>query len=74
MLRALPVRQMVVLMKLLIMYEICSKNWLKQFIGYQGNPLRYKADIDGISGATISANSITSDIQDVHKYMRLYCG
>lgn len=51
-------------------YEICSKNWLKQFIGYQGNPLRYKADIDGISGATISANSITSDIQDVHKYMR----
>ena len=50
-------------------YEICGKNWLKQFIGYRGKPLRYKADIDGISGATISANSITSDIQDVHAYM-----
>lgn len=50
-------------------YEICGKNWLKQFIGYKGKPLRYKADIDGISGATISANSITSDIQEVHRYM-----
>ncbi|GEM_PF-677285 len=50
-------------------YEICGKNWLKQFIGYRGKPLQYKADIDGISGATISANSITSDIQDVHAYM-----
>lgn len=50
-------------------YEICGKNWLKQFIGYQGKPLRYKSDIDGISGATISANSITSDIQEVHTYM-----
>lgn len=50
-------------------YEICGKNWLKQFIGYQGSKLRYKSDIDGISGATISANSITSDIQDVHVYM-----
>ncbi len=50
-------------------YEICSKNWLKQFVGYQGKPLTYKADIDGISGATISAKSITSDIQSVHKYL-----
>lgn len=50
-------------------YEICSKNWLKQFVGYQGKPLKYKADIDGISGATISAKSITSDIQSVHKYL-----
>lgn len=50
-------------------YEICGRNWLKQFIGYQGRKLRYKSDIDGISGATISANSITSDIQEVHKYM-----
>ena len=50
-------------------YEICSKNWLKQFNGYQGQSLTYKADIDGISGATISAKSITSDIQAVHKYL-----
>ena len=50
-------------------YEICGKNWLKQFIGYQGKKLQYKSDIDGISGATISASSITSDIQDVYTYM-----
>ena len=50
-------------------YEICGKNWLKQFVGYKGEKLKYKLDIDGISGATISANSITSDIQEVHVYM-----
>ena len=50
-------------------YEICGKNWLKQFVGYKGEKLKYKLDIDGISGATISANSITSDIQEVHAYM-----
>ena len=50
-------------------YEICSKNWLKQFIGYEGEEIRYKKDIDGISGATISASSITSDIQEVHNYL-----
>lgn len=50
-------------------YEICGKNWLKQFIGYHGRALQYKSDIDGISGATISANSITSDIQNVYRYM-----
>lgn len=45
-------------------YEVSSKNWLKQFIGYKGENWAYGKDIDGISGATISANSITYDIQD----------
>ncbi len=51
-------------------YEINSKNWLKQFIGYQGEELNYGSDIDAISGATISANSITTDIQKVHSMLK----
>lgn len=45
--------------------EIGSKRWLKQFIGYSGGELRYKKDISAISGATISAKSITTDVQEV---------
>jgi len=44
-------------------YEVCSKNWLKQFIGYFGSEsLLVGKNVDGISGATISANAIASDI------------
>ncbi len=40
--------------------EIGSKRWLKQFIGKRGNDkLIYEKDIIAISGATISANSMT---------------
>ena len=44
-------------------YEITSKLWLKQFIGYEGKKLEYGTDIQAISGATVSAQSITDDIQ-----------
>jgi len=44
-------------------YEVCSKNWLKQFIGYFGKEsLLVGKNVDGISGATISANAIAMDI------------
>lgn len=40
--------------------EIGSKRWLKQFIGKtSSDSLKYGQDIDAISGATISANSMT---------------
>ena len=40
--------------------EIGSKRWLKQFIGKKGKDvLIYEKDIIAISGATISANSMT---------------
>ena len=40
--------------------EIGSKRWLKQFIGKNGeDTLVYEKDIIAISGATISANSMT---------------
>lgn len=43
-------------------YEITNKGWLKQFVGKKGCDLSYGKNIDAISGATISAGSITTDI------------
>jgi len=53
-------------------YEITSKGWLKQFKGYKGEQLKYGKDIDAISGATISANSLTLDIVAVHDLLSKY--
>ena len=44
--------------------EISSKRWLKQFVGKKtDNSLTYGQDIAGISGATISAKSITFQME-----------
>lgn len=43
-------------------YEICNRNWLKQFAGRNGTLLEYGANVDAISGATTSAFSITYDL------------
>lgn len=44
--------------------EICSKGWLKQFIGHSySNPLEVNKNIDAISGATISVYAITFDVE-----------
>ena len=46
--------------------QIGSQRWLKQFIGKKsGDPLAYGADIDAISGATISAKSMTKAVTEV---------
>ena len=46
--------------------EIGSKRWLRQFIGKKnGDPLKYERDIIAISGATISANSMTVAINNL---------
>ncbi len=50
--------------------EIASKKWLEQFVGYSSGELKYKKDISAISGATISANSITNDVQLVLNILR----
>ncbi len=42
---------------------ICQKKWLSQFIGYDGGELNLGKEIDAISGATFSAESIVMDIQ-----------
>lgn len=45
--------------------EITAKGWLKQFIGFDGKKeLRVGKEIDTVSGATISVNTITYDIAD----------
>lgn len=52
--------------------EIRSSKWLAQFIGYEGGPLIYGKDIQALTGATISAGSITSDIQILLGLMQSY--
>ncbi|MCB0402701.1 MAG: FMN-binding protein [Flavobacteriales bacterium] len=44
--------------------EIGSKRWLKQFEGKTDpKTIRFGDDVQGISGATISARSLTTDVQ-----------
>lgn len=50
-------------------YEICNKKWLKQFEGKPGCGLQYGKDIDGISGATYSASSLTRDVSHWCEYL-----
>ena len=42
---------------------ICQKKWLSQFNGYDGKELKLGKEIDAISGATFSAESLVEDIQ-----------
>lgn len=46
--------------------EISSKRWLKQFDGFsKADELKYGSDIKAISGATISAKSMTGAVNDL---------
>ncbi len=52
--------------------EVCGSGWLKQFMGYHGEKkLEYGKNIDAISGATISANAITYNVQEAVRYLEL---
>ena len=48
---------------------ICHKKWLGQFEGYEGGELILGREIDAISGASISAQSMVEDIQRCHDLM-----
>jgi len=50
-------------------YEITARSWLKQFIGKRGGGLRVDKEIDGISGATVSVNSIVNEINVQQDYV-----
>lgn len=53
--------------------EVTAKSWLKQFLGYNGTKkLVVGKNIDGISGATISTNALTTNIQEVMKQLQQY--
>ena len=49
-------------------YEIAARWFLKQFFEKKaGEKMSYNYDIDGISGATVSAKSVTNDIKKTSK-------
>lgn len=51
--------------------EIGSSRWLKQFYGKKSaDQMKFGQDIQGISGATISARSLTVDVQEVTNYLQ----
>lgn len=50
-------------------YEITARSWLKQFIGKQGGTLKVDQEIDAISGATVSVNSIVNEINAQQHYV-----
>ena len=51
--------------------EICSKDWLANFINISTNTFpEYNRRIDGISGATISVNSIKRDVFKVSNILK----
>jgi len=53
-------------------HEVGGRGWLKQFIGYEGDDkLELGKNIDSISGATISANAITYNVQESSRYLEL---
>jgi len=46
-------------------HEVTAEGWLKQFVGHSANTnLEVGKNIDSISGATISVNGITKDIEE----------
>ncbi len=48
-------------------HAVCARSWLKQFYSYKGDKqLHVGKNIDAISGATISSNAFTIDIQKVY--------
>lgn len=51
--------------------EICSKKWLKQFTAIDTEKsLNFHNSIDGISGATISVNSLKNNVFKVRKKLK----
>ena len=53
-------------------YEIMAKSWLKQFIGKGKKDLVIDSDVDAISGATISVQSIVNEVNKVNRIIRNY--
>ena len=51
---------------------ICQRKWLQQFNGYEGGPLTLGKDIDGVSGGTISASSMLTDMQRCHLLVKTW--
>jgi hypothetical protein len=50
-------------------YEICSRSWLKQFIGNSDRKFHYDKNIDAISGATVSVNALITEMNFLFEMM-----
>lgn len=50
--------------------EIRNRKWLNQYSGYSGGNLKYGKDIQAVSGATLSAESLTKDIIKLTKALK----
>lgn len=53
--------------------EVCSRGWLKQFIGgSEKSQLEVGKTVDGISGATISVNALTDEVNYINGLILAY--
>jgi len=52
-------------------FQITSKKWLKQFIGYEGCELEYGVNVDAITSATTSAKSLIKNINGIYDKMNI---
>ncbi len=52
-------------------YEICSKNWLKQFKGSPDKYFEYDENVDAISGATVSGQAMVDEINSLKKLVQI---
>ena len=52
--------------------EICNKRLLKQFVQNDRNTVNSMLRVDGISGSTISVNSLTRHIELIIKNTKTY--
>lgn len=48
---------------------IAGKRWLRQFSGHKGDELQYGQNVQAVSGATISGNSIVNDARRASRLM-----
>jgi len=51
-------------------YEISNKGWLKQFHGREPGHIEYRKDIDAVSGASFSAQSLVNDINSIPEHLK----
>lgn len=51
-------------------YEICRPKWLKQFIG-KNSGFKLEENIDGISGATVSATYLIDDLNGIGAKLKM---
>ncbi|MGB5988143.1 MAG: FMN-binding protein [Marinifilaceae bacterium] len=52
--------------------EICSRSWLKQFIGHKGKKkLQMGKDIDAVSGATITSEEMIYDVSAASRTLNI---